>query len=135
MCSGDAHGLSERRAMPLSSILRNSSFAYKSLLKGNLREPAGNGSPLVVIRCITLCLGVAHWSWGVMMFRKSVINLAYSLLETVTEQRWDVNPFAWHKLRDSNVSELTRRCLFMSTSKGCVWRSRSQAVAERCRRW
>lgn len=42
--------------------------------------------------------------------------------EEVTEPRWSAVNSAWCKAIDSNVSELTRRCPFSSTSMECARR-------------
>ena len=53
MCKGDAHGLSDRLMMPISSIVLNSALATASLSGGNLRALAYTGGPVVVMKFST----------------------------------------------------------------------------------
>ena len=75
MCSGEDHGLVERRIILISSILLNSSFAEFSLSGGNRRARTLIAGPVVLMRCSTLCLVGNVANWGVVICPNFESNL------------------------------------------------------------
>ena len=59
---GDAHGLDDRRMMPMASMSSNSALAAANLSGGRRRACEWTGGPLVTMKCSTPCLKAAG-SW------------------------------------------------------------------------
>ncbi len=65
ICSGEAHGLDDRRMMPIDSILRNSALAAESLSGERRRARECTGGPFVIKKCSMPCLGMKRTKFGV----------------------------------------------------------------------
>ena len=77
MCRGEAHGLEDRRTIPIASILSNSALATDNFSGERRRARACMGGPLVVMKCSTVCLVVDCTKFGVTMSGNSPRSKAY----------------------------------------------------------
>lgn len=117
MCNGEAHGLFERRIMPICSILLNSSFANASLSGGRRRACECTGGPVVGMKCSTLCLVVVCENVGVIMLGNSASILAYGLSTVEMAAKWGASPVIRPQVMEAKLSASTNRRFLKSTNR------------------